>query len=63
MAELRVGYPVLQFAVAGQQHQPLTVEIQPAGGVNSRYFDVIGQGLFATLGAELAKHLEWFMEE
>jgi len=58
MGESRIGQPVLQISVGGQQQQPFTVQIQPPGRVDIRHRNVVLQRrpARARLVRELRQH-------
>lgn len=49
-----IGEPVLQHAIAGQQHQSFAVMIEPPSRIHILYGYVIAQ--IRTTAGELAKH-------
>ena len=61
MCELRVGEPVLESAIAGQEEQTFTVAIQPTCGINVRDRQVRLQR--RPCAGELAQHSVWLIEE
>jgi len=63
MGKARVGDLVLQFAVVGEQHQTFAIVIEPARRIDIWDGDVIGEGFLIAIAAELARHLERFIEE
>ncbi len=59
----RVGQPVGQVAVVGEQQQPLAVVIQPAGRVDAGHGHVVGQGGPAFGVGEGGEHSVGFEEQ
>jgi len=54
MLEARIGEPVLQSAIVGEQHQAFTVMIQPAARIDIFYGNEIREAL--SLAGKLAEH-------
>jgi hypothetical protein len=68
MSEFRVGKPVLQCAVAGQQNQTLAIKIEAPRRINISHVNVIRKcpafrATRAGAGRELAQHVERFVED
>ena len=65
MAETGIGQPLLQAPVLGEDQQPFTVGIQPAGCVHTRHVNQVGQAAPAAswLPGELAENPERLVQQ
>lgn len=61
MPESRIGKPVLQFAIVGQQEKTLAIAIETTGSINVFHRDVVAQRL--AFAGKLAQYAERFIEK
>jgi hypothetical protein len=58
----RIGEPMRERAVIGEQQQPFAVAVQPSSRIDVRLRDVAGQGLARVGAAELAQYAVRFVD-
>ena len=61
MSESRIGKPVLQFAIVGEQEKAFAIAIEPAGRINIFHRHVVAQRL--SFAGKLAQYTERLIEK
>ena len=59
----RVGYFVLETAVARQDNKPFAVIIEPAGGIDVLNGNIIGEGCAPLVISKLAEDMKGLVKE